>query len=470
MIAPAALFLLLGRSRPFRLGLAHGLVAWMLSLEWIVHTVTTYGQLAGWLGGLALLLLALFLGLYTGLFTWLGSRLWRRGDLPSLAALPALWVALEWLRSHLVTGFPWNLAAHAWVDLPAALPISAWIGAYGVSYLALLPGLGLARSWVSRRVEPALLGLLIPALLLPVGARFAGGPREGGREPREARIVQPNSPARPVFDPRLVEADYRRLLERSRAVCKPGTLLVWPESAAWPFAWASDPVLRADVGELIGRGCAVLVNTPHEAENGTRNSLLLAAPAATEPQRYDKRHLVPFGEYVPLARALPFLPRLARAAGDFVPADGITLLDWEGERIGAAICYEVVFPGEVAALVRAGATVLVTVTNDSWYGDTAAPWQHLRAARFRAAENRRWLLRAAITGVSARIAPDGEVRGELGVDQEGTLFAPFLGRSDLAFYTRAPWLVPALASLFAAAMLARAGWRRLDPTDPRGDP
>ena len=454
-MAPAALCLLLGRRRPFALGLAHGATSWAVALPWIVPTLTTYGQLDGWLAGLSLLLLALFLGLYTALFAALGARLWRRGDLLSLAALPALWVGLEVARGWLLTGFPWNLAAYAWLAVPGALPLAAWIGAWGVSYVALLPGLGLARALVARRWEPAALGLLIAALLLPLAGRWAVPESRPVGAVLEARIVQPDTPARIAFDAALVEADYRRLIERSRSVCKPGTLLIWPESAAWPFSWPRDPLLRQDIAELAGRGCAVLFNTPTEAGERTFNSVILVAPEGGA-ERYDKRHLVPFGEYVPFAGAIPWLDKIARNAGDFAAATEPRLLAWNGERLGAAICYEVVFPGEVAALTRAGATALVTVTNDAWYGDSAAPWQHLAAARFRAAENRRWLLRAAITGVSAVVRPDGSLASSLGVGEEGTLFARFEGRRDLSPFARAPWLVPAACLLFAAAALLRA--------------
>ena len=414
--------------------------------------------MAGWLAGLALLLLALFLGLYTALFTALGARLWRAGDMVSLAALPALWVALEVARGWLFTGFPWNLAAYSWLAIPGALPSAAWIGAWGISYLALLPGLGLARAAVARRWEPAALGLLVPALLLALGARWAvPDPRAPGAV-RAAAIVQPNTPARPTFDAVQIEADYRRLVELSRAACRPGELLIWPESAAWPYAWPRDPRLRQDVEELVGRGCAVLLNTPSEAGGKSFNSVVLIS--AEGAGRYDKRHLVPFGEYVPLAGLFGWLDKIARNAGDFSAAAALDLLDWRGERLGAAICYEVVFPGEVAALTRAGASVLVTVTNDSWYGASAAPWQHLAAARFRAAENRRWLLRAAITGVSAVVRPDGSLASSLGVGEEGTLRARFEGRRDLSPFARAPWLVPAAAGLLAAAALVRARRRQ----------
>jgi apolipoprotein N-acyltransferase len=453
--APLALFGLLGRRAPFRLGLVQGAVTWVVALPWIVSTLTTYGQLDGWFAALLLLLLGLYLGLYTALFAWLGARLWRCGDLLSLAALPALWVSLELQRGWLITGFPWNLAAYAWLEVPGALPLAAWVGAWGVSYLALVPALGGARALAARRWEPAALALLLPAALLPMAGRWAVPATGAGHPLREARLLQPDIPALPVFDAARIEADYQRLIERARAACQPDGLLIWPESAAWPYSWPRDARLAADLAELGQRGCTTLFNTPTESGGRTFNSAVLLAPDGAS-QRYDKRHLVPFGEYVPLAGALPWLGRIARNAGDFAPAEEIRLLAWNGERLGAAICYEVVFPGEVAALSRAGATVLVTVTNDSWYGDSSAPWQHLAAARFRAAENRRWLLRAAITGVSAVVRPDGSLASSLGVGEEGTLEARFQGRADLSPFARAPWLVPAACALLALAGLVRA--------------
>jgi apolipoprotein N-acyltransferase len=452
LVALVPLFLLLGCRRAGRLGWLHGAVTWLVAVPWIVPTVTTFGHLPGWLGGLALLALAAFLGLYDFAFAALGARLWRRGDALSLAALPGLWVALEFARGKLLTGFPWNLAAHAWIDLPGALPLAAWTGAFGVSALVLVPPLGLARAIATRRLRPAALGLGVPLLLLPIAARFARPPESPGPL-REIAIVQPDTPTRPVFDPQASEADYQRLLALTDEVCEPGRLVLWPESAAWPRDWPGDPRLAADLERRRGRGCALLFNTPTQVGSRWRNSVVLLAPEAP-PERADKRHLVPFGEYVPLRSLLPGAATIARVVGDFEPADDFDLLAWNGERLGPAVCYEVVFPGEVAARVRRGATLLVTVTNDAWYGDSAAPRQHLRAARFRAAENRRWLARAAITGISALVRPDGSLAGALGVGEQGTIVSGVVGRSDLAPYTRAPWLVPALAALLAAVAVA----------------
>jgi len=472
-VALSPLVVLLGRRRAGRLGWLHGTVAWCVAIPWIVPTLTDFGLISGWLAGLALLLLAGFLGLYDAAFAALGARLWRRGDALSLAALPALWVALEALRGRLLTGFPWNLAAYAWVDLPGALPLASWIGAWGVSYLVVAANVAVAVGVARRRWQPALAGLLVPLALLPVAARFAAPP-DPPRRPKPARVVQPNIPNRPFFDAAANAADYRRLLAASRAACRPGVLVLWPESAAWPRGWQDDVRLRLDLQAIVrDGGCAVLFNTAFDEAGRTYNSVLLVEATGAAPgeelatgelagaeglavQRADKRHLVPFGEYVPLRRWLPFLGKIARMAGDFSPASGIRLLDWSGERLGAAVCYEVVFPGETAALVAAGATALVTVTNDGWYGDTAAPRQHLRAARFRAAENRRWLLRAAVTGVSAVVRPDGSIEAMAEVGEERTLTARFVGRDDLSPYARAPWLAPALAVALAAGALGRA--------------
>jgi apolipoprotein N-acyltransferase len=203
----------------------------------------------------------------------------------------------------------------------------------------------------------------------------------------------------------------------------------------------------------------VLFNTTDKRPEGYYNSVLLLDREGVRG-RYEKRHLVPFGEYVPLARAFFFLDKIARNAGAYVAGREVDPLPWGDQRLGPAICFEVIFPGEVAEQVRAGATMLVTVTNDAWYGDTSAPRQHFRAVRFRAAESRRPFLRAAITGISAVIERDGSVRERLGVGEEGILRARVHGRSGLSPYSRWPWLVPSSAvvvALFAIFLARRRG-------------
>lgn len=461
-VALAPLVLLLGHPRAGRLAFLHGLASWVVAIVWIAPTLHTYGGLAWPLAACGLLLLSAYLALYHWAFARLGRGVWVAGGWLPLVALPALWVALEWLRTHLLSGFPWNLAAYSWVAVAGALPLAAWIGAYGVSFLVLFTAAGVAMAVRHRRWEPAALALLVPLALLALGERFgAGSPpadAAGGREGAPVRLVQPDIPNLVAWDPAAAEADYRKLLRLSDQACdRPGALLIWPESAAWPYSYESDPRLAADAGALAARGCPLLLNSIHQQGDRTFNSVYLVTGEGGPPQRYDKRHLVPFGEYVPLGSVLPFIGHLARNAGSFSAAGRVQLLDWGGERLGVAICFEVTLPGEVAELTRHGATLLATVTNDAWYGDTSAPWQHLRAARFRAAENRRPMLRAAITGVSAVIGADGRVEGELGVGEEGVIRARVTGRGGLSPFVRAPWLVPLACSLLAASAIF---WRR----------
>lgn len=468
-LALAPLPLLLGRRRPALLGFVWGLATWLTAIPWIARVLHLYGELPWALSVFCLLLLAGYLALYPALLAGLGARLWRSsptrrgGTLLPLFALPALWVALEWLRTHLFSGFPWNLAGYAWVEVPGALPLSAWVGVYGISYLVLFANTGVALAVDRRRWEPAALGVLLPLVLLAAGGRWgAGHPVYNGPEPEPVRIVQPNIENELRPEAETVQANYRKVLRLLDSSCEPGALVVLPESSFWPFVYARDAGLKWDLRRTLETGrCSVLFNSIEPAGAGERasggyyNAVYLLDPSGLRG-RYDKRHLVPFGEYVPLSGVFSFLDAVARNAGGFVPGDTVTLLPWERERLGVAVCFEIIFPADVAELVRAGATVLVTVTNDAWYGDTWAPWQHLRAARFRAAESRRPVLRAAITGVSALIASDGSLLASVDLYRERVIRGRVLGRRDLSPLSRRPWLVPLLCSVLAVLTLGSA--------------
>jgi apolipoprotein N-acyltransferase len=477
--------------RAFGLGWLHGTVFWLVSIPWIAPTLVTFGEMPEWLAWLLLLALALYLGLYTGVFGALGLRIWRRAaagggrlDLAAaLLGLAGLWVALEWVRGWMFSGFPWNLAGYAWTGVPGALPLAAWIGAWGVGFLAVLVNAAIALALVTRvgpsarrsaaEWVPGLGAVLSVLLLLAVAARFAVPPdlssRSGGAGSAAGLaaagtpvgVVQPNIYNQLEYDSEIGTANYRRLWSLTEAACdRPGALVIWPESASWPFQLRSGGALERDVKAFVdSTGCALVLNSAHrigaDDDETYYNSAYLFAPRGT-PTRYDKRHLVPFGEYVPLSGVFTFIDSLARNSGSFAAADRVTLLPWNGEELGVAICFEITFPAEVAELARAGATGLVTITNDAWYGDTWAPWQHFTAARWRAAENRRTLLRAAITGVSGVIGPDGSVSQLRGVGEEDVLRTRLDGRGDLTPFARAPLLVPVLSALLAFASLLYA--------------
>ncbi len=453
---------LLSYRRPGRLGWVHGFATWTIALWWLVPTLRQYGELHPLLATAGLASMGLTFGLYHALAAWLAAAAWRRGGLAAWLGPAAIWVCCEWLRSHLLSGLPWNLTGYAWVAIPGALPLTAWVGTYGLSFLVIFANTGVALAAVRRRWEPLAIGVLLPLAILAPAARWASGAGDGAAADKPVaanpvRLIQPNIPNRVPFDWAKSQEDYGRLIDLSRRACnEPGALLLWPESAAFPLVLGRDLQLDRDIAALNRAGCSVLLNNPTRGA-GERwfNSALLLSPNA-EPARYDKVHLVPFGEYVPLRGKLAFFDSLTRNAGDFSAAEKPVLLPWNGERIGLSICYEIAFPEEVAARVRQGATLLVTITNDAWYGDTFAPWQHFRAARFRAAESRRTLLRAAITGVSGIIGPDGSVRARSAVGETLTLQTKVSGRTDLSPYTKWPWLVPLLCLLVAIGCLWRA--------------
>ncbi len=485
-VALVPLTVLLGRRRGMLWGALHAVAMWLGSMYWITATLQSYGGLPPALAWTAQGLLALYLGFDQVVFVYFGRRIWRRGGLAPLWALPALWVILEWLRGVAFGRFPWNLAAYAWIDVAGALPLAAWIGAFGVSFLLVFVNVSIALAWNRRRWDIAAAGVLTALTLLILAGRFSHGEdhvipsaplRGDATAGREVRVIQPDTPIVNTWEESW--DNYGRLIAMSEAECqrpseqgivapearkrnmdapearRRNTLLVWPESAAWPHSYGSSERLRADVARLAARGCDVLLSSQVNDGEKVFNSALMVSSAGPAGS-YSKRKLVPWGEYIPLKNVLPFMGKVARAAGDFTPGSGLGLLPWNDERLAPAICYEVIFGGAMAEQVRAGATLLVTITNDAWYGDTWAPYQHFRAARFRAAENRRPLIRAALTGISGLIDRRGQVTGRLGVGERGVLRGRLAGSRDLSPYSRAPWLVPVVSALLAAFGVARS--------------
>ncbi len=445
-VALVPLLLLLGQRRTTLLGFVHGLGFWLISIPWIAPTLEHYGQLPGWLAILGLIAGSSYLALYQALFAGIGSRFWRRGGWISWLGLPALWVAIEWLRTHLFNGFPWNLAGQSWVEVPGALPLAGWVGIFGISFLVVLSNVSVAQAWATRSWRAGFVTISLCLVALAVGGRWSGSNIEfTDSSVLSVRLLQPNFEIMMDWNRERVDQNYGELFSMSQRACdSPDALVIWPESAAWPYSFGRDATFRHDVERFARESCPVLLNSSTTSDLGDHNSVLLVSESGLEGQ-YDKHLLVPFGEYVPMSRWVPFLNQIARGAGAFSPGTDVSPLTWQDQELAIAICYEITFPEEVARQVRLGSSVLVTVTNDAWYGDSSAPWQHFHAARFRAAESRRYLVRAALTGVSAIVAPDGSVEQQLGVGERGILAADLPGARGRTLYSSAPWVVPVLS-------------------------
>ena len=501
-----------------------GWVFWLCTIPWIAHTISVHGGLPGWLGAILLGLLAAYMALYQAAFVAVSGRLrtpraTASGWLFRAAVLAGLWAGLEWLRERLFSGFPWAPLGEALVGTAGALDLAPWIGGRGLSMVvvfwsvvcALLldtewktrrsgvggPGNGASADLTGRRRLAIQLwaGTALAAVLL-LGLASVTGERRASRwsveDPsmppddlralartttRIVHVVQPNVPI--LRDGAEFVRNYQRLLELSSCNI-PGTLIVWPESAAFPYLWERHQSFREDIRSIVSRGCDLLFNSAISVETedgpGTTNAALLASwkedERRVEVQRYDKMHLVPYGEYVPLKDVLPFVRQLARSVGEFEPGEDLFLPEWKDVDLGVSICFEVVFPYEVAERARLGADLLAVITNDAWFGRSAAPAQHLASARMRAAENRRPLVFAATTGISAVVDERGGIRSSIPLEKPGSLQLILRGRSDvvdieepwdLTFYSRAPWAIDLFAALLV--ILGFLAGRELAPKD-----
>ena len=365
---------------------------------WWVVLVTVPGAI------LLVVVLALF---FAGWGWWTHRALQRHCP---LWALPAAWVLLEYLRSILFTGFGWNLLAYTqWNWLPV-IQIAEATGAYGVSFLLVLVNFALWRGMNCRSFRPAVVPLLCLGMIWGIG-RFLPPIPSLEQEIRIA-CLQGNIPQTQKWDEAFQEAiwkRYQQLLEKA-VEAKPD-LIVWPETAVPGFL--EDPLIADRLTGLSRTaGTAMLVGAPTVDGEKIFNSAILLSSEGEEILRYDKVHLVPFGEFIPLKPVLGWLKKFYPVA-DFAPGKTFSLFNLEAKArnvtlpFSVLICFEDLFPGLCRNFVRRGTKVLLVITNDAWFGRSAASLQHLQASVFRAVENRVWVMRAANTGWTGFIDPQG---------------------------------------------------------------
>lgn len=449
----------------FFLGTVFYSVTWLINVPWVIVVMSQYGGLPRLTGILLYVAMSIYLSLYGSLFT-LGVRLLRPGRpiLPWLV-VPLLWTLSEYVRSHLLSGFPWNLLAVSIIDHPALVQVAAIAGPYAVGALMVAVSAVMACLVSFRHTTRATAGALFMLGLFLV-AWFAAGSlllrRQHERMRSEtklrAALIQPNITQEMRWSSEQLLAIFERMRSlTARALIHQPVVVVWPESTV-PLSYFSTPFYREFVEQISLSSSVDLIlgSVAEDSSDPTKiwNAAYLISRGRTTG-RYDKMHLVPFGEYVPLRKFLFFAEKLVKEVGEFQFGTNERPLVGR-QRYGPAICYEIVFPQLAARQVANGAEVLVTITNDGWFGTTAAPYQHLDAARLRAVETDRYVLRAATTGVSAVIVPTGELSSSLPFGREGIVSDLFAARQSRTPYVRfGDWFAVAAVLVSVISIIIR---------------
>lgn len=431
---PGLIWLLDGaatRKGAFATGWWFGLGHFTAGFYWISYALLVDAARFGWMIPFAVGGLAAGMAIFTGLATLLAKASGARG-LGRVLALAAAWMLMEWLRSWVLTGFPWNLLGTVWETTPSVLQFAAVGGTYGLTLLTVavagLPALLAAQAPARARWGAVAAGLGLLAAVAAGGAWRLAGAGDGMQPGVMLRLVQANVAQTAKWRDDLRQA---HLMEHLRLSRSPGfssvTHVIWPETAA-PYFLEWDEGARRAVASVAPPGGMVLtgaVRTNNAQPFQVWNSLQAISPAGVIEGSYDKAHLVPFGEYAPLRDILP-MGKLTAGSTDFSAGPGPRTVTLPGlPPFSPLICYEVIFPGAVVA--RDGGPRpqwLLTITNDGWFGLSAGPYQHFAAARMRAVEEGLPLVRAANTGISGVVDAYGRTVAQLGLGEGGVVDSP----------------------------------------------
>ena len=458
------LHLIIEKTEPknaFRYGWLAGVIAFTGTIPWVITAMNQYGQVPFVVSTLLMLLLATYLGLFVGAYAWGYTRLHHRHPGWLWLGAPSLWVSLEYLRTYAFSGFPWALLGYSQYQWLSIIQISDMAGVYGVSFLVVMGNVAMTviLSWLWDRKDqlsasfpwqPTLAFVFILSTSLAYGQWQINQQAMLDRSARSLSLglIQANIAQDKKWDKTYIDETLSRYTTLSQQTGKNLDLLIWPE-AATPFFFEKElayqniilSVLRDSQSPLLFGSPTLrfeLDGSPY-----LLNSAYMLSPEKLMTGRYDKRHLVPFGEYIPLKSILFFLDKLVVGIGDFKPGHGpMTLqLPDSSEKVqlsfGVPICFEIIFPDLVRRMAKEGANFLVTLTNDAWFGDSAAPYQHFSMAVFRAVENHRAFARAANTGISGFIGPDGRILTQTPIfTQQAVSGSIPLRTSSLTMYTQ----------------------------------
>jgi apolipoprotein N-acyltransferase len=450
------------------LGYAGGIVWYLGTCYWIYQTMHLYGGMGAPLAFVILILFCLYLGLYHALFGVLLALLRRGFGLRgALVAAPFLWIAVELARAR-ITSFPWNLLGYAQVDNCVLTQLAPLTGVYGISFVLAAVNAAIACALVLPRRRTtaviAMTGALVATAVQNAGTWFRPAAMVGSQK---AVLMQPNlliGTGEEGGSAATLSVAFARLTLQAAALDDRQTsIALWPESPS-PFATNRPDftttgafVAQQLKAPLIAGAVGIVPGTADGRIEHLYNSAELFTPESGIAGRYDKIHLVPFGEFVPYANLFQFagglMKTVTQEVGTFDRGTSRLPLTADGHRYGVFLCYESIFGDEVRQYVANGAQVLTNLSDDGWYGDTSAPFQHINMARMRAIENRRWLLRDTNNGITASIDPNGRVVEVMDRHKRGAVAVHFDYSNELTFYTTHGDVFAYLCTLIALAGL-----------------
>jgi len=459
-------------------GFYHAIAFVLASVVWIADVLAVHGGTSRLVGWGILLLIAMVWGILTGGFTWTVNRIACRSVALACLAAPFVWVTSEFARAHLPEiGFPWNLLGYSAAANRALLQVTTVTGIYGLSFVmaafnSLLAWADAAKAIsLKKRLSIIVSAVAVILCTMSFGTRFV----PEAKATHFARAVQPNFPEVDSYPADWFAMHKDDMDELDELSLQPSAhrpdLIIWPEAPA-PFSWqnnqfskrASSLAIRAEHPFLAGviEWKTEKVSSGHIGE-APYNSALLVDPQGQKVFVYDKRHLVPFGEYEPF----PLIHRVVQSVSDEVggfhkgKVAAIGTLP-AGHKFAVFICYEAIFPGEIREFAARGANLLINISNDGWFGESAAALQHLHMARVRAVENRRWVLRATNSGITAAIDPYGKVYESIPRDVRGAVDLPYDFRTDTTLYARFGDWFAWMCVLVSAILLLPTLWKKYD--------
>lgn len=462
-------------------GYVCGVLWYILNCYWIYDTMHLYGNVPP-PGALAILVLySMVLGLYFAIFGFL-IALYRKafgGNVFPLALAPFFWAAIELAAAH-ITSVPWDQLGYSQVDNFLLTRLAPFTGVYGVSFILVAGNALLAAAILARSIHMRLrigVGAVLLIALLQLGSFFQANPSATSTF---AVMLQPNLDVGTdnVWPGPVWDENASWILEQSRLTCTPAYIgmpmpsakiqqqecsqnvpppgvVVWPEAQS-PLG-SDDPRTVSLLRNMATTAHApVVAGMLGHDRTGTYNSGVFTAPDGNILGRYDKIHLVPFGEYVPYRSVFFFAKHLTQQLVDLQRGTYRKVFSAGGHTFGIFICYESIFADEVRQFAINGAQVFVNISDDGWYGDTSAPWQHLNMARMRAIENDRWILLDTNNGITTAIDPRGRATVSAPRNVRTSLVARYAYNDDLTFYTRYGDLFAMLCGIITLAALARA--------------